>query len=398
MSTDALRLPGAVAEQDRPAVAAHFGSPPHEQRALIAGRAVVVLPDHGVVAVAGPDRLRLLDSLTSQSLAGLAPGVGAESLLLDPHGRIEQVLRVLDDGTTAWLLLDPGRAEAVAGFFDRMRFMLDVRVSDESARFVTVGAFAAADDPEALADAAAVLGGRAQPALALLDEHAARPAGEPLIWRDPWPQLVPGGWQYAPAAAAARSASGWRYREALVEHEALPGLLDELEGAGVAPAGLRALTALRIEAHRPSAWTELDERAIPHEFDWLRSAVHLDKGCYRGQETVAKVHNLGHPPRRLVMLHLDGSVEHLPEHGDIVWSSDAAGQRTKAGLITVAARHHELGPIALALLKRSVPVDETLTVVSGPEDARVDIAAAQEVIVPPDAGALADVPRLPRLG
>jgi folate-binding Fe-S cluster repair protein YgfZ len=120
--------------------------------------------------------------------------------------------------------------------------------------------------------------------------------------------------------------------------------------------------------------------------DWLRTAVHLNKGCYRGQETVAKVHNLGHPPRRLVALQLDGTV---PARGDTVRRDDA-----EVGVVVASALHYEQGPIALALLRRSVPVDAALVVatVDG------DIAAAQEVIVPPDAGATADVPRMPRLG
>src|SRR5208282_2421567 len=106
-------------------------------------------------------------------------------------------------------------------------------------------------------------------------------------------------------------------------------------------------------------------------------AVHLTKGCYRGQETVARVHNLGHPPRRLVFLDLDGSADRLPAHGDPV---ELDG--TVVGFTGSAARHYELGPIGLALVKRTVPVDATLLAGSG-----VGVAAAQEVIVPPDVGA-----------
>ncbi|HXU96654.1 MAG TPA: glycine cleavage T C-terminal barrel domain-containing protein, partial [Jiangellaceae bacterium] len=112
---------------------------------------------------------------------------------------------------------------------------------------------------------------------------------------------------------------------------------------------------------------------IPHEVGWIGSAVHLDKGCYRGQETVARVHNLGRPPRRLVMLHLDGSAERLPAHCDPV---ELDG--TTVGFVGSAARHHELGPIALALVKRTVPVDADL--LAG------GVAAAQQVVVDPDVG------------
>jgi hypothetical protein len=138
----------------------------------------------------------------------------------------------------------------------------------------------------------------------------------------------------------------------------------------VALAGTWASEAARVAAWRPRLGLETDHRTIPHELDWLRTAVHLQKGCYRGQETVARVHNLGRPPRRLVFLHLDGSEHTLPAHGDPV----VHGER-QVGFVTTPARHHELGPVALALVKRNVPVDATL--LAG------GIPAAQEVVVAP---------------
>lgn len=133
---------------------------------------------------------------------------------------------------------------------------------------------------------------------------------------------------------------------------------------------------------------EADGRTLPHEVDWLRTAVHLEKGCYRGQETVAKVHNLGHPPRRMVALQLDGSTDVLPEPGALVHLGENA-----VGAVTSVARHHEEGPIALAIVKRTTPVDAELTV----ETPDGPIAAAPELIVPPDAGRTASIPRMPRL-
>ena len=120
-------------------------------------------------------------------------------------------------------------------------------------------------------------------------------------------------------------------------------------------AGILALEALRIAAWRPRAATELDGTAIPHEFDWIRSAVHLAKGCYRGQETVAKVHNLGHPPRRLVMLHLDGSDNVAVVAGDEVLLGDKV-----VGRVTSSGTHYELGPIALAVVRRNTDPAATL--------------------------------------
>jgi folate-binding protein YgfZ len=139
------------------------------------------------------------------------------------------------------------------------------------------------------------------------------------------------------------------------------------------PAGVWAYEALRIASGGPRLGLDTDHRTIPNEAGWIGSAVHLDKGCYRGQETVARVHTLGRPPRRLVLLHLDGSVDRLPAHGGDV----LAGER-RVGFVGSSARHHELGPIALALIKRNVdPAEELLA---------DGVAASQEVLVDPEIG------------
>ncbi len=137
--------------------------------------------------------------------------------------------------------------------------------------------------------------------------------------------------------------------------------------------GVWAYEALRIARGEPRLGLDTDHRTIPNEVGWIGGAVHLDKGCYRGQETVARVHNLGRPPRRLVMLHLDGSVDRLPAHRAPVERDGAP-----VGFVGSVARHFELGPIALALVKRHVPVD-ALLVTEG-------IPASQETVVDPDVG------------
>ena len=151
---------------------------------------------------------------------------------------------------------------------------------------------------------------------------------------------------------------------------------DELAGAtkrwGL-PAGLWAWEALRIAEGHPRVGLDTDHRTIPNEVGLLNVAVHLDKGCYRGQETVARVHTLGRPPRRLVLLLLDGSADRLPERGSDVLLGDSI-----VGFVGTSARHFELGPIALALVKRNTEPDVTL-IVDG-------IAAAQEVVVDPEVG------------
>ena len=163
-----------------------------------------------------------------------------------------------------------------------------------------------------------------------------------------------------------------------------------------------AWEALRIEAGRPRRAREVDERAIPHELDWLRTAVHLTKGCYPGQETVARTLNLGRPPRRLTLLQLDGLAGGLPAPGDVV----RLGERP-VGAVTSVARHHELGPIALALLRRGVPAEAALSVeVSEAADGPAPgervvvgrVAAAQELLVTPEGRAQASPAERPGAG
>ena len=151
------------------------------------------------------------------------------------------------------------------------------------------------------------------------------------------------------------------------------------------PAGHDAFEALRVSSVRPRLGTDTDDRAIPHEMGWIGSAVHLQKGCYRGQETVSRVANLGRPPRQLVLLHLAAGDDPLPPPGTPVLAAE--GGRA-VGRIGTAVRHHELGTVALALLKRSA------VALAGPESAPLWIADEQAPgpasvdpdSVPPDTG------------
>lgn len=353
-------LDGAVLGES--AAPEHYGDLVREQRALAAGRAVVALGDRSVVAVAGPERLSWLDSITSQAVSRLEPGTSTELLILDPNGRVEHAASVLDDGETAWLIADAGDAAGLTAWLSRMVFRSQVTV--QARNDLAVLGFEA--------------GGAAEE---LVAGHALAPAGVALLWRDPWTHVTAGGHQYAATDAHPGAERAWV--EAIVDEAGAAGVVAGLDA--VTAAGLLAAEARRVEAWRPRWARELDERSIPHELDWLRSAVHLNKGCYRGQETVAKVHNLGHPPRRLVFLHLDGA---LAAPGAAVREGEA-----EVGVITSAALHHELGPIALAVIKRSVDPAAPLQVHT--DDGW--LAAAQETIVPPSAGAAASVPRLPRL-
>jgi folate-binding protein YgfZ len=372
-----LALPGAVPAEGLDAgVAAHYGNPMVEQRRLEQGRAVVDLSHRGVVTVVGPDRLTWLNSMASQRLDRLAPGESAEALFLDAAGHVEHAVHAIDDGQRTWLVVEGSEAPPLASWLDRMRFMLRVEVADVTGEHAVVAAIPEGDGfPIDLPEGA-------------------------IRWTDPWRLELPNGHRYShdpnhPGAL-------WRYVEAIVPRARLAELAEAVRAGRAEPAGVLALEALRVAAWRPRFATEVDEKTLPHELDWLRSAVDLHKGCYRGQETVAKVVNLGRPPRRLVLLHLDGSDTVLPKPGDAVVGvkvrpEPAPGEepeRRVVGHVTSAALHHELGPIALAVVKRTVPPGLELIV----ESHGIDVAAAQVEIVPADAGAAVEVPRLPRLG
>jgi len=333
-----LSRAGAVAgEGVDAAVAAHYGNPMREQRLLVEGLAAVDLSHRGVVTITGPDRLSWLHSMTTQMLTGLAPRTSAETLVLSPRGHIEHDLHLVDDGQATWVTVEPGTAGALVAWLESMRFMLRVEVLDVSADYAVIG----------------------EPV------RAEASAGEPLAWTDPWPLLVGDTAAYSTVADLARHPGSQRpWRELIVRRHELQAALGDRPLAG-----MWAAEALRVAAWRPRLGFETDQRTIPHEVDWLRTAVHLHKGCYRGQETVARVHNLGRPPRRLVFLHLDGSGHILPGQGAEV---EAAGR--VVGRLTSVARHHELGPIALAVIKRNTPLDAVCTAAG--------VSASQEEIVP----------------
>jgi hypothetical protein len=289
--SELLDRPGAVAARaPDDAVAGHYGDPLREQRVLLDSGGVVDRSQRGVLRITGPDRLTWLHSLTSQHLSELPSGVWTEALVLSPHGHVEHDIRLVDDGESTWLHVEPGTAPALAAYFDSMRFMLRVEVADETASY------------------------------AVLTE------------------LAPGGIDGA--------------RDQLVSRTALADAV-----ADRPLAGHDAWEALRVAAGVPRLGFETDHRTIPHEVGWIGPAVHLDKGCYRGQETVARVHNLGRPPRRLVLLHLDGTSETLPPPGTEVTIDERS-----VGFLGTAVHHAELGPIALAVIKRSTADDAHLMV------------------------------------
>ncbi len=297
----------AVLVEDGPDKGAvwHFGEPVKEQRALEAGNAWADLSHLNIVAVTGDDRLKWLHDLTTQFVSDLQPGVWMPSMILDAQGHVEFQFNLVDDGTTTYLVLDPGYVEKLVEYLTKMKFMLRVDVRDASSEYVVLRAPGIAD----------AIGG--------------------------------------PFALVPRNE---------VEQ------MKETFGGVATQVGTWALDAERVAKGRPRIGFETDHKSIPNELGVLNTAVHMKKGCYRGQETVAKIFNLGNPPRRLVMLHLDGSDVGFPAAGTKVENDGVV-----VGFVGTVARHHELGTIALAIVKRNTPTDATLTIDG--------IPANQEVIV-----------------
>ncbi len=286
----------AVLVEDGPDKGAvwHFGEPNREQRALEGGMAWADLSHHEIVAVAGPDRLTWLHSLTTQYLENLAVDQWVDVLILDPQGHIEHQFLLVDDADTSWLVVDAGRSAALIAHLTRMKFMMRVEISDVSRDFAFIRTPGLSDE-------------RGGP-------YRIIPNEEFIPWRK-------------------------KISEEFIQ------------------VGTWALEAERVAKRRPRIDFEMDFKSIPNELGLLNTAVHMNKGCYRGQETVAKIANLGSPPRRLVLLHLDGSVVTIPSVGSAV-NKDGV----KVGFIGTTARHFELGTIALAVIKRNTPTDASLVI------------------------------------
>ncbi|PTR28841.1 hypothetical protein C8K36_103210 [Rhodococcus sp. OK519] len=346
-SSPLLSIPGAVPPLDGspdPGVAWHHGDPFAEQRAAIRSAAVVDRSHRFVIAISGEERLTWLHTISSQHVAALPDRTSAENLSLDLNGRVEHHFVMTDlDGVT-WIDTEADRGPDLLGFLQKMVFWskAEPRDGNELAVLSLIG-----PDVETSPAFTAALGVASLPGV-----YEAVPLdGGGFVRRMPWP-----------------TADSF---DLLVPRADLPRWWSRLTEAGARPAGTWAFEALRVAAHRPRIGLDTDDRTIPHEVAWIggpaeHGAVHLEKGCYRGQETVARVHNLGKPPRHLVMLHLDGSAEGLPEVGEALTADGRA-----VGRVGTVVDHFEEGPIALALVKRSVPADTAL--VAGPCAAAIDI-------------------------
>jgi folate-binding protein YgfZ len=270
----------------------HFGEPNKEQKELVAGKSWADLSHRAVISISGKDRLTWLHALTTQHLENLTAGDWKDALILDAQGHIVEQMFLVDDGQITWIHTEAERVAPLIEYLEKMKFMLEVEVKDQSSNYAVLRAAGVADK----------IGG--------------------------------------PYALVPRSE------------------LEETKAAfnkSHTQVGIWALEALRVAQGRARLLFEVDHKSIPNELGFINNAVHMKKGCYRGQETVAKVFNLGQPPRKLVLLHLDGSMVTMPENG-----AKLSHNEKEVGYIGTVARHYELGPIALAVVKRNTPADSIL--------------------------------------
>lgn len=391
----------------------HFGNPLREQALLAQGQAWAWL-SRDVVEVSGADRLSYLTTVSTQVLTDLEnDGQSRQVLFLDANGHILYAALAVaglvpapaeqlapGEQSVLLLLVDAGCGDGLAQLLNSRRFMLRVQAQVRPDLQV-----------------AGAIGDGVQKLAGVVENLV-------TTWRDPWPGITPGGSTYftgtrhpganyraggvvvaleagqaAPDQAAAPGQAPGPSQAAASGQETAPSqapAAGELIQAGdLTQVGELAWEALRIEAGLPRWAREVDARAIPNELDWLRTGVHLNKGCYPGQETIARTVNLGRPPRRLVQLQLAGWQGQLPEVGARVYlpvGDNPAGK--VVGTITSVARHWELGNIALALVRRGVPAQAELAVdlEAGYE------SASQELLVDPAGKAEASPSQRPGLG
>ncbi|SDC89770.1 CAF17-like 4Fe-4S cluster assembly/insertion protein YgfZ [Actinokineospora iranica] len=352
-----LDLPGAVPPPDESIDAGvpwHFGDPFAEQRAAARKVAVVDRSHREVIAVPGDERLSWLHLVISQHVTALADGAGTEALVLDSQGRVDAHMLLAHTDGVVWLDTERGAAAtgarggrvALLAYLEQMVFWSKVEPRDATAERAVLS-LVGPETPDLLA-AAGLPVPVGDYAVATGSVDTASDGSNVIVRRMPWP--------------------GHDAADLLVPRAELAAWWTRLTDAGARPMGSWGFDALRVESVRPRLGVDTDEKTIPHEVNWVHVAAHVAKGCYRGQETVSKVHNVGRPPRRMLLLHLDGSADGLPDTGAPVF----AGERV-VGRVGSVEQHHELGPIALALVKRSVEPGVELVAGEGEQAAQASI-------------------------
>ncbi len=277
---------------------------------------VVAIPtERDLLIVRGADAASYLHGQVSQTVEGLAVGSTVWTLLLQPQGKVDAWLRMhrrADD--EFWLDVEPGFGQIAKERLERFKLRVDAEIT------LTQTTMLALRGPRAAAVAQAVSDPQTEPPV-ILDASWASVAGVDLV-----------------------------------------GSIDSISEAvklqGVETGPAEALEVLRIRQGRPAMGSELDESTIPAAAGVVDRSVDFTKGCYVGQELVARVDSRGsNTPTRLYGLRFVGD-ETAPVGSELSLEGAVAGTVTSA---VVSPKH---GPIGLAYLKRSVQVPASLTATS----------------------------------
>lgn len=265
---------------------------------------------HDLVWVRGPDTVRFLDGLLSRALDRLDSGSAGRSLLLSPQGKLRATLWCLVGDEEVGLVADAGRGDVIVEDLNRFKIRVDVDIIKGDAVVDVWGPTASA---------------------VLESAGISPPDAEKWTRRD-------GG-----------IVASLPFQRSSLPRYVMTGVgVADLAAAGAVRAGGAATTAVRIEVGEPVTGVDLDERTIPQEADVVDGSVDFDKGCYLGQELVARIDSRGHVNRHLRGIVVDTNV--LPPQGAEVRVDDA----TVGRLSSVAESLELRAPIALALIRREV--------------------------------------------
>ena len=323
-----------------------FTSLTEEYDALRAGLGLIDVSTQGVIEVRGHDRLSFLNALLTNDLKRIAPGSARGAALLDASAKLVADVLVINDPDVVWLLCDIDHAATVAQVLERYHVSEDVAVINHERSH----AILALEGPEAMRGFRELVGASAAASLK-------RPGQQIMI-----------EWEQIPARFVRQSWIGGDGLLCLVPAQAAP-LVWNLLGRAGEPLGLRfvgweALNIARIEAGIPWIDVDMDATNLLPETGLVPRLVSDTKGCYLGQEIIARLQTYGSMSKRLMHLVIEG--DRVPEPGDQIVShghdpEEPLGQVTSACSSVALAR-----PLAMGYVKRGAYAPGTrVEIVSG---------------------------------
>lgn len=274
----------------------------------------IVADRHSMFWVTGPDAVSFLQGIISQDVEQLSPGAVGRSLLLEPRGKLRDIVWVLRGEDRVGFV---SAADAQATMEELARWKIRVKAD---------------------------LTMEERPVTAVVGPRSTDVVRE--LMADP-PQ--PGSWSAGPPLVAAVDLGPQR------RYFVVGSTVDELVGAGGVPVGSLAYDAVRIEAGEPRMGVDVDEKTIPQEAGLVADTVSFTKGCYLGQELVARIDSRGRVNRSLRGVVVADAV--LPPAGaTVVHSGEPRGTVT-----SVAESLHLRAPVGLALVRREVADGDAVT-------------------------------------